>query len=458
MDADGRQGACACGSGRRHDDCCGSTARFGGGAPTPAATRDSALTKLLSYAFQPVFDADHSIAENIFWSPLLGAGAPEQVQWLIDSEEATVKYNAWFLFDWDLDGEGTAARLFLDSEDAGLSPAERQFLERLAAAHLRLYEVEAVRRGEGVQLLDLWTGGRLFVIERSASLEMVTWDLVGARVAPDGGGGYVFEGGLYPFPAGIRAGVLSRFRQLYRRHQRKSPDDDTAAFFRKHGMVFNHLWLELVAFPDPPSLETADGDPMMFCRAVFDTVHADELRVEIAAHPDVRPAAEGRAAVTEHTAEGERELGRLSFEGPRIVFETSSQERAARGRAWLEALAGERVRYRATAIETVEQTMMELRRRRPGQRDHTPPAGAGAVRDLYDRHYRAWLDRPHPSLGNRTPRAAAQTKLWRSQLVERLKELENGVERSALNGRPPYDFLWIWKELGLERPGVEPGR
>jgi hypothetical protein len=25
--------------------------------------------------------------------------------------------------------------------------------------------------------------------------------------------------------------------------------------------------------------------------------------------------------------------------------------------------------------------------------------------------------------------------------------------RGALDGRPAYDFQWMWRELGLERPG-----
>mgnify|MGYP006178731577 CR=1 FL=1 len=40
--------------------------------------------------------------------------------------------------------------------------------------------------------------------------------------------------------------------------------DDVSSFFRKHGMVFHHLWLNLVAFPDPPEVVTSDGDPLVF--------------------------------------------------------------------------------------------------------------------------------------------------------------------------------------------------
>jgi hypothetical protein len=286
-------------------------------------------------------------------------------------------------------------------------------------------------------------------------MEIVRWDLLGARVAPDGYGDYVFEGGLYLYPAGMKATVLGHFRRLHRRYHRKFPTDDSAAFFRKHGMVFQHMWLELVAFPEPPELVTSEGDPLVFCRAVFDSPQAEEIRTAIAAHPDIEAAEEGRFVLCEGPDSPRREIGRWGIEGQRIVFETTSQARAARGRAWLEALAGDRVRYRATALETLAATMEQLR----GQ-GTSPPAiprssdDEGAVRELFDRHYSKWLDRPVPDLGNRTPRAAARTKLWRPRVVDLLKQLENDADRGALQGRPPYDFTWIWRELGLERPEI----
>ena len=98
--------------------------------------------------------------------------------------------------------------------------------------------------------------------------------------------------------------------------------------------------------------------------------------------------------------------------------------------------------------------MSELRRHRPRRAmvDEPPPGDTGAVRQLFDRYYRTWLDRPVPALGNRTPRAAARTKIWRVRLIEVLKQIENGAERASLAGRPAYDFQWIWQELGLQRP------
>jgi hypothetical protein len=448
MNSQGGYEVCPCGSGRRYRDCCGRDAAVG-------SARDSALTKLLAFAFQPAFDSDHTVAETIFWGSFLRDAEAHQVRWLIDSEDATVKYNSWFLFDWEVDHHGTVADMFLEEEGAGLNPAERAILGRMADAHLRVYEVEAVQRGEGLHLLDLWSGSRVFVVEHTASQRIVRWDLLGARVASDGFGGLVFEGGLYQYPAEARQELVSHFRRLHRRHQRKFPGDDSRAFFRRHGMAFHHMWLRLVAFPEPAKVVTAEGDPLLFCRAVFDACDAaalDALWAEMAASPEIEQDDEGRLIWRERTGAGLRQAGTWTRSGERLVLEAGSKERAARGRAWVEAFAAGRVRYRATAIETVDQTIEALRQP-PASRFALPShPDAGPVRELYDRHYAGWLDRPLSALGNRTPRAAARTRLWRGRLVDLLKQLENRAERASLHGRPEYDFAWIWRELGLERP------
>jgi hypothetical protein len=457
MATTGRNEPCPCGSGRKYKHCCGS-GEAESKALIASRTRDSALAKLLTFAFHPAFDSDHAVAEVLFWGNLIRDSSNPDFEWILDSEDATIKYNTWFLFDWEAEESGTVVDLFLEEAAAGLTSPEREFLERLAKASLRLYEVESVKPGEGAHLIDLWTSTRLFVIERTATEELVAWDLIGARVAPDGMGGNVFEGGLYLYPMDSKDEVLRHFRRLYRRHHRKFPFDDASAFFRRHGVVFHHLWLSLVAFPEPPEIVTSDGDPLVFCRSVFDTEEPEAVRGLLQSHPQIRVGTDGLLDWTEANGGTEHGVGTWSIEGKRVTFETTSQERATRGRAWLEAIAGSRVRYRATALETIEQTMNELRRRRPKYRtalaDVEPPEEeTGAVRELYDRHYHSWLDRPVPALANRTPRAAARSRLWRGKVVELLKGFENMSARGAMQGRPRYDFQWMWRELGLERPG-----
>src|SRR5688572_13026837 len=99
MSESGRNPPCPCGSGRRFGECCGLATQAVG-----SSTRESALGKLLAFAFNPAFDSDHSIAEVLFWGNLIKEGSTPELRWLLDSEDATIKYNSWFLFDWDVDG------------------------------------------------------------------------------------------------------------------------------------------------------------------------------------------------------------------------------------------------------------------------------------------------------------------------------------------------------------------
>src|SRR5687767_44627 len=118
MTSEGRDELCPCGSGRKHKDCCANVDQAQRAAFAAAAgTRDSALAKLLTFAFQPAFDGDHSVAEIVFWGKLIRDGAAAELQWLLDSEDANIKYNAWFLFDWEVDSCSTVAELFLEEAD-----------------------------------------------------------------------------------------------------------------------------------------------------------------------------------------------------------------------------------------------------------------------------------------------------------------------------------------------------
>jgi hypothetical protein len=76
---------------------------------------------------------------------------------------------------------------------------------------------------------------------------------------------------------------------------------------------------------------------------------------------------------------------------------------------------------------------------------------AKAMDEFKRQHYRRTLDENVPMLGDRTPRQCARTKRGRQQLVRWLKELENSELRQAHDtDTPPFDFAWMWEELGIE--------
>jgi hypothetical protein len=90
-----------------------------------------------------------TVAEVLFWGNLIRDPSNPDFEWILDSEDATISTTPGSSSTGSR-GLGTVVDIFLEEAAAGLTPAEREFLERLSHASLRLYEVESVRPGEGV--------------------------------------------------------------------------------------------------------------------------------------------------------------------------------------------------------------------------------------------------------------------------------------------------------------------
>jgi hypothetical protein len=224
---------------------------------------------------------------------------------------------------------------------------------------------------------------------------------------------------------------------------------------KRFGQLFFLWWIEYVVMGSRLRIRTAEGDEMLFASAVFDVRNRDALGRALATHADLNRQDDGSYAWLEPggSEEFRRGLGAFVLDDARIVLETQSKARAERGRAFLESLAGDAVRYRATSYETVERAL-ERRPAKPGRPDlEVPPeVQAEILGGCYDKHYRAWVDEPLPALRSQTPREAARSKTGRPKVVALLKDMESLSGRERLEGRPGYDFGWMWAELGLDRP------
>jgi hypothetical protein len=231
--------------------------------------------------------------------------------------------------------------------------------------------------------------------------------------------------------------------------------------------LFLQVWLkdllDAVRRP-PPSLRNTEGDPLLFATtrlpvgadagpevgrrldalAGWEREFGDELRWVWATGPlDDRPTI----------------LGNAQHEADVLIVETNSRERMERA---LEALRGALGGLVGEGLTSYEDPVQALRNRPP--RATSAPAGipenlsaedaaamAEAMKRVMDDHYRRTLDDSVPALGNRTPRECARSKQGRARLVSWLKDLENGEQRRASQaGTTPYDFAWIWSELGVE--------
>ncbi len=436
----------------RNDPCPGPHAS-GDGAYTPR-DRDSALSRLARFSVRPEFETDHQVAQIVFWGSRLARRPDERVREVLALPQSQAAYDAWFAFDLPIEPDRTLVDILLDRDGARLDAGERRYLECMRNSHLRLYEVAEVTPEQGLHLVDLWTDERLWVRERKATHQLVRWDLLAVRVVPGTESDLVLDGAPYLYPVGARTEMLKELRRAHRTFARRSPAEDLTVFFKRVAVLFHWLWIDWVVFPPLPTVVTSEGDPVVIARVFFDVLDRPALLRALTNHPDLEDQGDGNYAWLEDSPPGRRSLGTFVLKGERVVFETTSRERAERGRRLIEEAAGEAVRFRATRYEDVERAL-EKRRASPEPRpaERVPPeVEARIVGEFYEQHYRDWLDQPVPALGNRTPRHAARLKTMRPRLIALLKEFENRSERMRREERPAYDFGWMWKALGLERP------
>jgi len=414
--------------------------------------RDSALEKLMRFAARSEFKDKHRAALELFWGDWLSEEPDEELKEVMDSEQVNLAYHSWFVFDFDL-GEGrTMFDLFFERESKKLSSGESNFLDGMRGSHLRLYEILEVKVDQGFDLRDFWDDRRVWVRERLATRELATWDVIAARLGRGAGGEAVFETIPHVYPATAKDELLKGLRKAHRIFTSEFPERSIADFFKSMAPVFHQLWLERVVLRSAPKILTGDGEPFVFAKVIFDLVNRDTLQNVLAVHPDVVDHGDGSYAWLEDAGAFQRSLGTIIVEDRRVMFETTSQRRAERGKEFLQCLLGDAVNFRVIAYEDVGQALKRAPTRPRNEMPEIPPeVQAEVLGRFYEEHYRKWLDEPVPALGDRTPRHAAKLKTVRPKLITLLKDFESHAERQRRAGEPAYDFGWMWKELGVTR-------
>jgi len=360
----------------------------------------------------------------------------------------------------------------------------RRYLRQLSQSVLSLYEVVDLAPGSHCDLVDLVRGGKpVRVYEQSGTRSMAQWDHIAARVLP-GDGKRIFSGVILPFSPEA-SGVLQEIlkdtrrrikRKFARRAKTESFDDIDVSIdlevLKDSAPVFSQVWLtQVVGRLQAPSPEivTPDGDPFVFAetRLTYERLSGTSI-----------------CALLDTAKDWERESGDefswawLSDGGDETEFPTSvhcfltmtddelwltanSLNRSEKGIAALVGLLGDLVTPQLTQLQSPEQllaeegeTMSSAPGFDPAEIDMDPDELSDFMSEYFDQHYRKALDEPIPALDNKTPRQCIRTKSGKNKVIAWLKYLENQEYRKASkSGGTAYDFSWMWKELGLEKPG-----
>ncbi len=357
------------------------------------------------------------------------------------------------------------------------------------------YLVE-VKPGRGLVLRDLIRGGEpVEVDERLGSESAVRWDRLAVRVLTIGGRHHL-SGAVLDFPHEAADAVVRIFRESPARAKRMFADElsglaedekrrveemlsDSTIVLGDAARVITGIWLahtikQLKA--PPPSLTNFDGEQVVFTKVRFPVAQESRAEVtrlldeapELAREPEklcwswhrqdgkeAPPKAESGLSLTSWDDTGALLLGHLELRGKWLVLEVNSLARADHGKQMLQQLLGKLVGASVSETQSVESALEEHRgRKRSSAREAAPPLpadeAARVMREFLDRHYRHVIDEPLPAIGDISPREAVGTPEGRAKVIGWLKYLENGESRRAQGERTqPYDFTWMWGELGV---------
>jgi hypothetical protein len=365
----------------------------------------------------------------------------------------------WF-FEWcfhDFRPRSTGKTLIeecLRRRAGSLSAEERELLEAWREARFGIWEVQSVRKGEGVELKDWFEGDRFFVHDVSSSRSMMQWDCVLSRIYRSEGSWY-FAGNGY----GVPRNLVGRLTEQVERESRES-GQSAAAFVRANSHRWHSVVDELCRRQlDDLRVVNAEGDDLEPSTAEYRV--EDEAAVAAALSRAKQFEAPKDNAPGEHSfawlekAEGpRRSYGNIEIRGGRLRLECNSQKRLAIGRQLVEKHAGTWLRHERDTVQpqdALKQEAYESSIRNPEEKPSglPPDEERELLLKLKTEYYARWVDEPVPALGGQTPREAARSQTGRRALEDLLRLMENSEARGGSKGQPVFDFSQVRKTLGM---------
>lgn len=387
----GRNERCPCGSGRKYKAC-----HLDAGAEIgPVEVAQALLHKLWVWTSRPNLER---IGEEV-----LRASGAQELAGADDPGPLGPMLADVVLFDRG------GLRRFLEVRGSLLPAAERTLGRSWLLTQRSLYEVQAVRPGEGLILRDLRADGDpVEVSDRSLSRQAQPLDLICLRLLPDGASGVVaFSAVLVP--------------RLQRRHVLDLLDSgDGLALLR---------W---VAAPAPPlRLANTEGEPLLLVTAAYRV--GDPATAAAALGKKLRDD-DGRFVETVVRRGQEWIRGSIAFEGDHATIEANSRKRADRlERMLLRAAPGAQLLRRDE--RAIEEAAAEEQAERGSSAQPIDvgahPELAHAMEAFMRAHEARWVDEEVPALGGLTPRQAVADRDARPELEALLDDMAWQRDRAA---------------------------
>ncbi len=343
--------------------------------------------------------------------------------------------------------------IFEQKQGSSLGPNEARVLAALKQARFSLWEAQEVRVDEGIELVDLVTGWRVFVREKSATQTMDRLDTILGWIIPMDDHHELTS--IYGVPRPHAEAVLEAIEKVLRREQKAHPEVPAEVALRKAAAPAQRALRKAIDGWRPPRMVTMDNEEIVFCEAIFDLHDVRAVEQRLRDQPDIDDEGGGGfnwqdRRGREQMGPGPLLLGSIRIEKGRLRLEVHSKERLEKGKAFLTGLLGDLGHHRLDGIKDLDVAMSETAAVGPPPPSELPEEVQAEVlsRFMQDRLLQ-WIDEKIPALKGKTPRQAVKTKAGREKVIAMLKDQEHLARR--MPGGDRIDAV-AYRELGLDRP------
>lgn len=475
----GRNDPCPCGSGKKYKNCCLNKDQ---GVNSKdflwrklRAISEQFATAMLKYGYDLYGDNLIKSAWDDYTVGLKREYDP-------NSHENQL-FVPWMLYTWlpDIDSEidseindqdyQSIAESYLNAHYHQLSPMERRFIEITINEPFSFYEIVDCDPGVGFRLKDLLVEKEFDVIEKSGSQHATRGSvLFGQAMHYDDVGMLIATAPILISP-GYKLDIIN-LRKMILEHVKPIETDDLILwedtirmqYFSIHDRMFT-----------PPKLVNTDGDPMLFHEIYYD-INSPQLvfdRLKILALDTEEDELLSDAKFDENGSIIEIDfpwlkrgnaqnphwentvLGHIHIKRNQLTISVNSEKRANRIKNRIKTLLKKEAVYKRTKVQSVESLMEKAEKgnkHEPGKDSLTepyPPELQDVLDHQLQEHWKQWLNKKIPALGNISPFQAIKDPDGREMVKALLDDFEMKNANAAPNQNQQKYIDWARGQLRL---------
>lgn len=484
----GRNDPCTCGSGKKYKKCClihdlAASSQKNQIDYTWHKLRSLASGKLFEKIFHYTLDRYQEVGFSAAWDEFFGFPEEELSEHIDKDMIMGQAFAPWLAYNWipDLSVEEIskldvqdipAAEEYLKRYDSRVDSYERRFIEENIKTHYSVFQVKHVVIDKSLALHDVLRNKDYLVQEKAATHNIDIGRVIFARIITLDG--CSIADGMYPIslPPDNLLPFIDLKDKISKGDQYSLDDKDLDEW----SFEIRSLFLSLIeqGFSSLiPQIQNSDGEDFIDGEVYFSSHCSPEeaydqlydLSQDIADKKEILKSGlfdkHGELVEIEFPwakKRGQKSsqwnnsiLGHIKISKSEIIVDVNSNERAERIRKEIINRLGDKVTYRVTKIESMEQKLKDIPNQSQAQTLidlNDSPETQEVLKSYMDEYWKSWLDQKIPALENQTPREASTTKLGRERLEALLTDFHS--KNSQDNSQPAIDFAFLRRELGMD--------